>query len=801
MNANLESIAEELFGKIRTRFPKIQLGNESGEVIANNKEIGSARFFEFDYVKEGVALGSVSIELSEDNGLVVMYSNDLTEGQNQLVVNEWYGFLKSLREFAKKRLLNFDTRDLVKTNLDKRDYGYLAKNNGEGAMTESKLWGTSKTSFQDMGEAKIIVKHTQPVNYDNPAGRTLHIESIFIENAQGERFKYPYKHLNGARALARHVAHGGTPYDALGEHVIGLSEEMSKLRFFKGYVSRQEQVSEAMGSVTDKVIERIEQVKKEIHQLQSEQHYRSFAESFKASEAKSIPEDIMNDWIDRLTVRSFNEALKDVFPYIYKLVDESGPVQELSAADLISATEIAQDPAESFESSISELDDFEAHLDSIVKEDDDLLSTDGTVQTAAIDKLNRLMAQELKAGPDGTNAVMTLKGLLDDDDFTELLSRVPAETDIRPIIKGYIETNHPDLADKLSFGGEATTASTPAEPPAPAPEAAPAEPAAAAPAETTPPAVPESIQVRESTARNIVEFVKSFYDREQGAFPKGETGVCIAAEKEFGEGAGNIAHKVIQRIHGMKQAKDGQSHQHNPELAKIKQLAGMKQEAQPAFDDDEDDNDDLTASMPAWAKQQLGQPGKAPAMKMPQQGMMDPNAMMKQQMGNMQAKMPNLDPTTMMKNLQAKVGGMQQQAKSNQTTGQNSFKVNGKPVSKAEYDQFMAQHPELTKLTPGKMPGGMDPNSELARIQNLAGVGGQQSADVQAIANAEAKKYGRTTPNADDMKAAKLLAKGRAGQGGQASMPAMGGIPKMPPGAPKPSWFPKASSVGGGDDW
>jgi len=38
--------------------------------------------------------------------------------------------------------------------------------------------------------------------------------------------------------------------------------------------------------------------------------------------------------------------------------------------------------------------------------------------------------------------------------------------------------------------------------------------------------------------------------------------------------------------------------------------------------------------------------------------MMDPNAIMQQQMGAMQAKMPNLDPATMMKNQQARMAQM-----------------------------------------------------------------------------------------------------------------------------------------------
>ena len=39
---NLETIADELFHKIRGRFPKITVGNEAAEVVNKPKE---ARFF------------------------------------------------------------------------------------------------------------------------------------------------------------------------------------------------------------------------------------------------------------------------------------------------------------------------------------------------------------------------------------------------------------------------------------------------------------------------------------------------------------------------------------------------------------------------------------------------------------------------------------------------------------------------------------------------------------------------------------------------------------------------------------
>jgi sulfur relay (sulfurtransferase) DsrC/TusE family protein len=653
MNANLDNIAEELFGKIRTRFPKIDMGDEEGKVIENNEQVKKARFFDFDYIKEGVSLGSVSIKLSEDDGLTVMYSNDIAEGQPQNIVNEWYGFLKSLREFARRRLLNFDTRDLVKSNLDKRDYNFLAKNSGEGQMTESKLRGTNRTSFQDVGEAKIIVKHSQNVNYDNPAGRTLHIESIFIENANGERFLYPHKHLNGARAMAQHVAHGGKPYDDIGQHVIGLSEELSKLRFFKGYVSRQDQISEAMGSVTDKVIERIDQVKKEIHQLQSATHYKSFVESFTQSEAQQIPEDTVNDWVDKLTIRNFNEALKDVFPYIYKLVGENSSVRELTADDLLGedSDEKCDDchkPVDDCEcddhdhdahgKKIKEFAEFEYTLENILSEDDGIASADEEVKSAALEKLNQFLSTNPTAGTDGTNAIMSLKDIIKDSKFIGVLKSLPAETELSPVIKGYLETEHPELVDQVTFPEEgsapAEPAPAPAEPAAAeAPPAAPAAPeqGAAMPAEQ--PVAAESsddapfdggrpvsdkkdkfgntvkkraqhsakqglvaaiekarkagmksediievggqqMSLSELAERagitlrphpkEIVEFIKSFYDREHGTFPKGETGVLIATEKKFGESATPIAHRVIETLSQIS------------ETHRMRKLAGMR---------------------------------------------------------------------------------------------------------------------------------------------------------------------------------------------------------------------------------
>jgi hypothetical protein len=327
---DLTTISTDLFNKVRSRFSNVKMGADDGTLTTDPE---TARFFDVSYKVQGDELGRVNLQI-DDDALTVIYDESMLDAHTDEVKDEWFDFLKELRQFARKNLLKFDTRDIAKSNLEKRDYAYLAQRNGEEKMSESKLFGTSKTSYQDVGEAKIIVKHSAPVNYANPAGRTQRIESIYIESSTGERFRYPAKHLNGARAMAVHVANGGNPYDSIGNHISGLSEELSKLRQFKNYTQRSGVMAEAMGDISERVMERIEAVKHEVASLQKQAHYESFRESFAPTEAQVVPEDMINSWVDALTIRTFNEELKGVFPYIYKLVSEKRE-GELGYEDLV----------------------------------------------------------------------------------------------------------------------------------------------------------------------------------------------------------------------------------------------------------------------------------------------------------------------------------------------------------------------------------------------------------------------------------------------------------------------------------
>jgi hypothetical protein len=94
------NIATDLFYKVRSRFSGLKLGAETGEITINPEQ---ARFFDFDYTEGQNSIGHVSISLAEPNSMKVYFSNGITEAMDDGQKTNWYGFLKELRQFAKRQ--------------------------------------------------------------------------------------------------------------------------------------------------------------------------------------------------------------------------------------------------------------------------------------------------------------------------------------------------------------------------------------------------------------------------------------------------------------------------------------------------------------------------------------------------------------------------------------------------------------------------------------------------------------------------------------------------------------------------
>ena len=71
---NLDLISEELFNKIRGRFPSVTIGDAQGNVTNVPKD---ARYFDFDYKEGDESLGKVSVSVT-DEAVEVMYADNLS---------------------------------------------------------------------------------------------------------------------------------------------------------------------------------------------------------------------------------------------------------------------------------------------------------------------------------------------------------------------------------------------------------------------------------------------------------------------------------------------------------------------------------------------------------------------------------------------------------------------------------------------------------------------------------------------------------------------------------------------------
>ena len=534
---NLDTVAKELFNKIRGRFPSVTVGNESAEIT---NEPGTGRFFEFDFVNGK----KVSVSLDEKD-LTIMYSRNLFAEHEDVLKDKWFDFMKEMRTFAKKRMLNFDTRDITKSNLDKRDYEYLST---EKTMSESKLYGTSRTSYQDIGTARMIVKHSAPINQESVTGRNTNIHSIYIESEGGERFKYPYKHMNGARAMARHVSEGGNPYDDFGKHISGLSEELSNLRKFKTYMNRSSVMAEGLAQYMDVVNDRIATVKKTVESLQKQTGYAKTFENFESTVLEEVPEDITANWIDELTIRQFNEELKSVFPYIYKLIGEANAIVELGPEDMMSEKEKSDYEAkkkalQDIQNDPNTAEDEELQKE-LMRRKAELEKTKEEIIDPEVEYAQR-MDDIVASAKHETNPQEEYERAFEDFKMAAANAAAKGEKDFEyPKGSG---KKHPVKMDKgtaakmLADAGEEPTT-----------------------IDISPKGSGDELKAKNEIP--LDEFIKSLYDYTTNSFPKGETAVLTQVQKQYGDEAIDEAQQVMAEL---LQGQDG-------EMAQIQQLAGLR---------------------------------------------------------------------------------------------------------------------------------------------------------------------------------------------------------------------------------
>lgn len=611
----IQIISQDLFDKVRSRFSNLEMGDETGAVTIDPAE---ARFFDFDFVLEGNNLGRVSISLNDLGSLKVYYSQGITENQDDPAKHEWYNFLREMRFFAMRRLLRFDTRDIAKTNLDKNDFQHLATTQGPkeepmtNTMNESR-WNqksTKKTSRAVRGQTEVIVRHGRAVDEMYPGARSQkkNIKAIFIQNHDGERFKYPFIHPAGAFAMAQHVDHGGIPHDPAGKAIINMSEQIAQLQEFQRKIHRATLHDDATG-ITERALGRLNELKARVDALGKRQHYESWMAEFSGQEPMDdgleMDEVTMEQYKQTFTQTNFQEELAAFFPLLHRIMSETdtidledyvqseGVVGKVlgTVAGSVLAPEIPfsgaiggaigdrvgdaisgdDDDKDETEENMNEFAQFEEWAEAVEQ---------GKLADDQIEELKNAIMQlpqgndgpKLDLGPEGQTAVQFFQEFgLDDSDLEEKLkdmANVDPETDALEVFKLWANEDYPELAVALGIsdtGGQ--------------PEQGQKEPAAENEEQGGP---ANTMMSKENVIREVAKLVKSRFNEdnpEVGPF-NGAPNIALDVKKKcaemFGEEVGDqaeqLAMEFMEKLSKRWEEKHGTVQDDG--LARLKELLG-----------------------------------------------------------------------------------------------------------------------------------------------------------------------------------------------------------------------------------
>jgi hypothetical protein len=321
MAQEINKIAEALFDKIRSRFEEVSLGDEKAEATTAPED---ARFFNFDYTSnDGETFGNVTISIIDNDSLKIYFSKNISDKLDPEQRKEWFDFLHDMRKFARRNLMSFDTRDISRSNLNLKDIKQVTKadstfDSDDVKVTESRLYGTPRYSFENVGTARIRIVHTESVNPEVRGSRARHINAIYVENAQGERFKMPYNKLSGARAMARHISEGGNPYDDIGNHINGMIKEMNELSTFVRGMRRRTFEDATTTEMTEAAVNYYNDMHRQLSHLKGSRAYKQFAESFEPQNIQQLDEVDVNELKEKFVRKIFDDRMTAALPHVYK---------------------------------------------------------------------------------------------------------------------------------------------------------------------------------------------------------------------------------------------------------------------------------------------------------------------------------------------------------------------------------------------------------------------------------------------------------------------------------------------------
>ena len=434
----MEALPQDLADFLVTRNFDPEYFDDKGQPA----EAGDAKTMKFDYVAGSGKNYGTAVCVIANNELSLFYGDNLGRGMEPEDKQDWFSFLEQLSNTAASHSATWSPRDINQLKHTLAGIAAIKEGLFEG------YYGTRKISY--MGErtqARLVIKHNRVLGEDDK--RYRYVESLFIETAEQERFRLPFKSLSAGRAMLEHVRSGGNPYDVRGNHITEIVGEMAVLSRFN-----RAQHNRVFEGVTQQLVENARQyyhnLQETVRHLGSPRGYQAYFEAW-APDQTGQAEALVENLRDMFVEQTLDARIEAALPTLAKIQQQGNNMKE----------------AQIFESWINQLSEGTWALPDTPESQE---------------KLNQLMSSELIVGPDATNATELLYDIVGDDELFDILNDLADRSQGRANI-----WDDSDVQRRLAELGVQTPQSTQAEPANVAQDTAPPQPAAAAPATAAPP--------------------------------------------------------------------------------------------------------------------------------------------------------------------------------------------------------------------------------------------------------------------------------------------------------------------------
>ena len=426
--------ASKLFDLLVSRGFDPELLDVTGKPASNPAE---AELFSFDFRAEsGKDYGTVVVMLGDDNNFDVYFGDNVGKTMEGDDKNDWFAFLHQLKNFAVKNFLSFSPK-----NINRLRYSMQ----GQAAIKEGLFESWTGTRTQSWNgrptEARLMIRHKKTLGETD--ARFRYVESLFVETAEGERYKLPFTKLSGGRAMVEHVRSGGKPYDARGCHIAEIVNELNVLSRFKR--ANQGKIFEGdTAQLVEQTNAYYESAQRTLKSLSTHRGYSTYFESWNPAEVTE--EEMVIEGLKHLFVtQSIDTRIESALPLLAKIQQQGTAMKEANI--------------------------FETWADRLVEGTWQMPDTPEKQQ-----QLLELMSTDLPVGADATNVTEQLYDLLGDDQLFDQLQELAerdANADARQIVLDRMQelSNDPNIRRVIEqLNIDATAEMNPAEPTEPVQE-------------------------------------------------------------------------------------------------------------------------------------------------------------------------------------------------------------------------------------------------------------------------------------------------------------------------------------------